>query len=111
MKRSTAAEISTHNLRLSFPFFRMPLMRRDLSNQHQRLIEWEGNFPGTVFYATPCLHSLEEFNLEYGTARVHERSAFFSPVDRRRCPGRCRKRTSDRKYPHSERDGPRGFWS
>ena len=66
MKRNTAAEISTHKLsNLSIPFFRMPLMRRDLSQQHQRLIEWEKKFPGTVLYATPCLHSLEEFNLEY----------------------------------------------
>jgi hypothetical protein len=82
MKRNTAAEISTHKLsNLSIPFFRMPLMRRDLSQQHQRLIEWEKKFPGTVLYATPCLHSLEEFNLEYGAARVHERSVFFSPIE------------------------------
>lgn len=80
MKRSTATEISVHKLSgFTVPFFRMPIMRRDLSHQHKRLIEWEQKFPGTVFYASPCLHTLSEFNGAYSAGQVHKRSALFSP--------------------------------
>jgi len=82
MKRNTATEISKHQISgLAAPFFRMPLMRRDLSQQHEKLIELENKFPGTVFYATPSLQDLSQFNLAYNTARVHERSVFFSPTE------------------------------
>lgn len=82
MTRNSAAEISTHQLAgLVVPFFRMPLMRRDLSRQHRRLIDLEQKFPGAVFYASPGMHNLGEFNLAYKDGRVHERSAFFSPAD------------------------------
>ncbi|QQO16704.1 hypothetical protein JJB99_11365 [Bradyrhizobium diazoefficiens] len=82
MTRNSAGEISTHQLAgLVVPFFRMPLMRRDLSGQHWRLIDLEQKFPGAVFYASPGMHNLGEFNLAYKDGRVHERSAFFSPAD------------------------------
>ncbi|WP_407150456.1 hypothetical protein [Bradyrhizobium sp. ORS 86] len=82
MRRNSAAEISTHQLAdLVVPFFRMPLMRRDLSEQHQRLIELEQKFPGTVLYASPGMHNLGEFNVAYKNGRVHEKSIFFSPAD------------------------------
>jgi hypothetical protein len=39
MARNTAFEISKYKIPgLAAPFFRMPLMRRDLSKQHERLI-------------------------------------------------------------------------
>jgi hypothetical protein len=81
MTRNTAAEISKYNIPgLTTPFFRMPLMRRDLSQQHQRLIALEVKFPGTVLYASPALHNLDEFNRAYDKAGVHQRSVFFSPT-------------------------------
>ena len=80
MRRSTASEISTFNCPgLSVPFFRMPLMRRDLSRQHQLLIELENRYPGAVHYASPCLTDIEEFDRAYNLANVHRRSIFFSP--------------------------------
>ncbi len=81
MTRNTAAEISKYKISgLATPFFRMPLMRRDLSQQHERLIALEVKFPGTVLYASPALHDLGEFNRAYDEARVHQRSVFFSPT-------------------------------
>jgi hypothetical protein len=80
MTRNNAAEISKHQLpNLAVPFFRMPLMRRDLSRQHQKLIDLEQKFPGTVLYASPSMYNLSQFNLAYKAGRVHERSVFFSP--------------------------------
>ena len=82
MTRNTATEIINYKIAgLAAPFFRMPLMRRDLSTQHERLIELETKFPGAVFYASPSLQDLDRFNLAYKNALVHERSAFFSPVE------------------------------
>jgi hypothetical protein len=82
MTRRSAFEISKHRLiDLTLPFFRMPLMRNDLSQQHELLIALEKNFPGTVLYASPCLPGPDQFNLAYNDARVHERSVFFSPGD------------------------------
>jgi hypothetical protein len=66
MSRNSAKEVSKKNLPgISAPFFRMPLMSKGMSNQHQRLIDLEGKFPGTVFYASPMMHSLGEFNSAY----------------------------------------------
>jgi hypothetical protein len=82
MRRGTAFEISKHHSAgLSIPFFRMPVMRRDLSDQHQLLINLERKYPRTVLYATPKLHDLDEFNEAYNAAIVHQRSVFFSPGD------------------------------
>src|SRR5947209_10645793 len=63
MTLSTAREISKHHLfGLVVPFFRMPLMRRSLSQQHHRLIALEQRYPGTVLYASPNLRNLSQFN-------------------------------------------------
>jgi hypothetical protein len=56
-------------------------MRRDLSDQHQLLIDWETRYPGKVFYAAPCMESLHHFNSAYSSAVVHRSSMFFSPSD------------------------------
>lgn len=80
MVRNSAAEISQHSLAgISIPFFRMPLMRRDLSQQHLLLIDLETRFPSAVFYATPSMHDIGAFNAAYSVAQVHQRSVFFSP--------------------------------
>ena len=82
MTRNSARELSiSPPLTLAVPFFRMPLMRRDLSKQRQLHIILETNFPGTVFYASSCLPDLSSFNKAYNIARIHNRSVLFSPSD------------------------------
>lgn len=82
MVRETAKEISQHGLSgLHAPFFRMSLMRRDLSDQHKHLIDLESSFPSSVFYATPLVADNGSFNAAYCTANVHRRSVLFSPQD------------------------------
>lgn len=81
MVRDTALEISHHGLPLSCNFFRMPLMRRDLSNQHQVLIQLEASNAGLVHYASPMMEDIQEFNDAYNLGEVHQETAFFSPQD------------------------------
>ena len=80
MVRNSAMEISKFSLPgMSIPFFRMYLMKHNLSQQHQKLIELENRSPNTVFYATPGMRSIDAFNAAYNSATVHCRSVFFSP--------------------------------
>lgn len=82
MVRRSAREISIYSIPgLSVPFFRMPMMRRDQSQQHSYLLDLETSHPGSVFYATPVLADLGHFNAAYLAGRVHEETAFFSPLD------------------------------
>lgn len=81
MVRDTALEISQHGLPLSCNFFRMPLMRRDISDQHQVLIQLEAANAGLVHYASPMLDDIQAFNSAYNLAAVHRHTAFFSPQD------------------------------
>lgn len=82
MVRNSAKELAMPGVTgLSVPFFRMPLMRRDLSSQHQHLINLETRFPGRVLYASPILDSAAAFNRSYSRASVHRDSALFSPAD------------------------------
>jgi hypothetical protein len=81
MVRETAKEIAEHGLSLTCAFFRMPLMRADLSNQHSHLIDWEQQHPGSVFYASPTLDDVNAFNQAYNQGTVHLSSALFSPND------------------------------
>ena len=82
MVRRSAREISIHSIPgLSVPFFRMPMMRRDQSQQHSYLVDLEISHPGTVFYASPALADLSRFNAAYLAGRVHQETAFFSPLD------------------------------
>ncbi|WP_420722797.1 hypothetical protein [Hwanghaeella sp. LZ110] len=82
MVRDTAREIKIFELPgLAAPFFRMPLMRRDLSNQHAHLIELEKTFPNSVFYTSSKADGPASFNRAYGRAEVHVESVLFSPTD------------------------------
>ncbi|NLS69338.1 hypothetical protein E3H11_10480 [Bradyrhizobium brasilense] len=82
MTRNNAGEISKYHLpNLAVPFFRMSLMRMNLSGQHQKLIDLEQKFPGTVLYASPSMRNLGQFDRAYKAGRVHERSVFFSPAN------------------------------
>ena len=82
MVRNSAAEISQYVLPgISVPFFRMALMRRDLSEQHDLLMQLERRFPGAVCYAAPEIENNSAFNDAYNAAQVHRQSIFFSPTD------------------------------
>jgi hypothetical protein len=104
MVRSTAAEISQHALPgMSVPFFRMPLMRRDLSEQHALLMLLEREFPGTVYYAASEIEDNNTFNNAYNAAQVHHRSVFFSPIDIGALP-------DDRQHAVAYRNGSGDAW-
>ena len=80
MVSTAAREISRLQIRdLPVPFFRMPIMKGMRSDQHDRLLDLEEKNADSVFYATPALHDVYEFNLAYGATRVHHESFFFSP--------------------------------
>ncbi|MEW9614402.1 hypothetical protein AB3G45_11305 [Shinella sp. S4-D37] len=80
MTRARAFEIAGGQCPgLTLDFFRIALMRRDVSDQHQLLIDWEGRYPGQVFYAAPCLKDGAAFNKAYNAVEVARSSALFSP--------------------------------
>ena len=82
MVRDTAAEVSKYFLQgISTPFFRMQLMKRAVSRQHDLLIGLENRHPNSVYYATPALRSYQSFNAAYNSATVHLQSVLFSPND------------------------------
>ncbi|MDX0871182.1 hypothetical protein GOE00_31900 [Sinorhizobium medicae] len=82
MKKGTAFELSTGSCPgLTTPFYRIGLMRNDLSKQHAHLIELEKKHPTCVFYAASCLADVHAFNSSYGLGRVFQDTAFFSPGD------------------------------
>jgi hypothetical protein len=81
MVRDTAKEIAEYGLSITCDFFRMPLMRADLSNQHSHLVDWEHQHPGSVFYASPTFDDINAFNQAYNQGSVHLSSALFSPND------------------------------
>ncbi len=82
MRRGTAFEIASGQCpQLSLPFFRIAMMRRDLSRQHALLIGLEARYPSHVFYAAPTLQDTPAFNRAYDHAAVVQNSAFFSPTD------------------------------
>ena len=80
MVRKSAAEISKYTLQgINIPFFRISLMKRNLSKQHELLIELENRSPNTVYYSAPSMCNVEAFNEAYTSAKVHCQSVFFSP--------------------------------
>ena len=80
MVRNSAFEISHYGLQgIQTPFFRMYLMKSDLSPQHKLLLDLEKKCPNSVYYVTPCLESVKSFNDAYNAATVHSDSVWFSP--------------------------------
>jgi len=81
MTRARAFEIANRRCPgLTLEFFRIALMRRDVSDQHRLLIDWERRYPGQVFYAAPSLRDGAAFNTAYNAASVVNNSVLFSPV-------------------------------
>src|ERR1035441_5627119 len=75
MKRGTAFEIANGNCPgLSIPFFRIAMMRRDVSRQHELLIRLEARYPSNVFYAAPCIANIDDFDKAYNAAAVARQS-------------------------------------
>ncbi|MER9158336.1 hypothetical protein [Mesorhizobium sp. M0778] len=82
MKRGTAFEIASgHSPGLSIPFFRIAMMRRDVSRQHELLLRLEARYPSNVFYAAPCIANMSDFDRSYNGATVARQSIFVSPGD------------------------------
>ena len=82
MIRDSAAEISKLFLKgLVTPFFRMHLMKKSISRQHELLVNLEQRYPNSVYYASPALRSSRLFNAAYNSATVHLQSVLFSPND------------------------------
>jgi hypothetical protein len=57
------------------------MMRRDISRQHELLIELEARYPSNVFYAAPGIEDVTAFDRAYNDAAVARRSSFFSPTE------------------------------
>jgi hypothetical protein len=82
MTRDTASEISNYICPgLKTPFFRISMMRSDISKQHELLMSLENKYPSSVFYVAGCISNLGKFNLAYNSAAVAKKSTFFSPKD------------------------------
>ena len=80
LTRNSAREIRDYALPGLYPdFFRMPLMMGTISQQHNHLIDLESKFPGRVFYATPAMGTINEFNRVYCRGKVHRQTVLFSP--------------------------------
>lgn len=104
MVRDTAKEISKYALPgLYTPFFRMNLMKRDLSHQHELLIVLEKRHPNSVYYVAPCMESIDDFNGAYNLANIHCRSFFFSPMSIGHLP-------DDQQHVVAYRDGLKRAW-
>lgn len=82
MKKNSAKEVSQYSLPgFKTPFFRMSLMRRDLSSQHELLVDLDAKIPNSVYYASPEMPGVGTFNDAYNLAQVHRNSVLFSPGD------------------------------
>lgn len=82
MRRGTAFEIAGgHCPGLQVPFFRISMMRRDISRQHALLMRLEARYPGCVLYAAPALAQARDFDVAYNAGEVARQSVFFSPND------------------------------
>lgn len=82
MKRNNVFEFTSYVCpKLSAPFFRIALMRRDLSDQHKHLLDLETTYPDAVFYVAPHLSGTHQFNNSYNKAEVAKDSVYISPQD------------------------------
>lgn len=83
MVRQNARELGDQRLvqgGLTLPFFRMPIMKTSISDQHNILVRLEGQGLGSVQYASPNFQSIDQFNTAFSGCRVHADSILISPV-------------------------------
>jgi hypothetical protein len=66
---------------LNPPFSRFWLHRRDLSDQHEMLIDLEMQPGNQVYYIAPAFADVSILDLSYNSKQVIARSAMFSPGD------------------------------
>ena len=82
MIKSTAMEISKYTLSgIHTPFYRMYLMKRSVSKQHELLMTLEEQWPQAVYYATPSIPSWSKLSRAYASVDVHRQSVLFSPKE------------------------------
>lgn len=82
MRRGTAFELAKWSCPgLTVPFFRVSLMRSDISRQHKLLMDLEARYPSCVFYAAAHLRNIREFDQAYAAAAIAQQSTFFSPTE------------------------------
>lgn len=82
MVRQNAKELSNPNLvrgGLALPFFRMPIMRTTISDQHNILVRLELQGLGSVQYASPNFQNVHAFNTAFSGCRVHAESILIAP--------------------------------
>lgn len=79
LKKATARE-ARRGL-LDPPFFRFSLHRRDLSQQHQLLVDLESVQRNRVYYVAPAFSDVGSLDAAFAARQVIDRSAFFSPAD------------------------------
>jgi hypothetical protein len=82
MVRQNAKELSDPNLvagGLTLPFFRMPLMKTTISDQHNTLVRLELQGLGSVQYASPNFQDVRAFNTAFSGCRVHAESILIAP--------------------------------
>ena len=80
--RNSASEVCKFKLHgIHAPFFRILIMKKDVSEQHRLLVDLESQWPGAVFYTAACMWNETEFNQAYVSVGVHRRSVLFSPKE------------------------------
>lgn len=80
MVRDTALELTKYGCKnLKTPFFRITLMKDDISDQHNTLVDLETKFPKSVYYASACISKLSAFNYSYVHGKIVDDSAFMRP--------------------------------
>lgn len=76
LTRSNSLEWNLHGQ----PYYRVFLRRRDKSDQHRLMVEWQAA-GHEILYSAPVFHTQDELSARYNDARVVESSAFFRPGD------------------------------
>jgi hypothetical protein len=78
MKTRGAREISTHNLKVSLPFYRFKITEARKSDQHELLLALDDG-SCLVFYAAPRFHQIAEINDAWQKNLVATNSIFVAP--------------------------------
>ncbi len=86
VRRTSSQNYLCRSGRLRIPFFRMPLMPIKASDQHARLVQLNDSLTDSVFYSSPELRNITEFDEAYRNINVHVSSALFSPSEIGRIP-------------------------